>query len=297
MNKLHTCLFALLVVALSGCTDHRTQDLTPGSATARLRVSSITQPMTGGTSKISQFIYDGQNRLSRITTYQTPDSTVSEVEQTTYQYDGQNRLTQVRQEATLYPRGNQPNRVAQYTYGYNAAGQVTSIAYANGYTVSPVYSASGVLQSARRFFATGGLTINGGDAFTFTGANLTTYTISYTVAGHGGPAGPPSSLTRTYTYDTNINPFYGTTVIPAPYPDGYVNLASAPGSVVTYFGGVDNVLNLSPANVLTETASTGETNTYLYQYNAAGLPTMRTRTTTGSGTNSTQTLQFSYESY
>jgi len=154
-----------------------------------------------------------------------------------------------------------------------------------------------VLQSARRFFATGGLTINGGDTFTFTGANLTNYTVSYTVAGHGGPAGPPSSLTRAYTYDTNTNPFYGTTVIPAPYPNGYVNLASAPGSVVTYFGGVDNVLNLSPANVLTETASTGETNTYQYQYNAAGLPTTRTRTTTGSGTNSTQTLQFGYEAY
>ena len=297
MKKLHTCLFALLVVVLSACIDHRTQDLTPGSATARLRVSSITQPISGGISKISRFTYDGQNRLQRMTTYQSPDSSIAEVEQTTYQYDGQNRLTQVRQEATLYPRGSQPNRVAQYTYGYNAAGQVTSIAYANGYTIAPVYSASGVLQSARRFFATGGLTINGGDTFTFTGANLTNYTVSYTVAGHGGPAGPPSSLTRAYTYDTNTNPFYGTTVIPAPYPNGYVNLASAPGSVVTYFGGVDNVLNLSPANVLTETASTGETNTYQYHYNAAGLPTTRTRTTTGSGTNSTQTLQFGYEAY
>ena len=232
MKKLHTCLFALLVVVLSACIDHRTQDLTLGSATARLRVSSITQPISGGISKISRFTYDGQNRLQRMTTYQSPDSSIAEVEQTTYQYDRQNRLTQVRQEATLYPRGSQPNRVAQYTYGYNAAGQVTSIAYANGYTIAPVYSASGVLQSARRFFATGGLTINGGDTFTFTGANLTNYTVSYTVAGHGGPAGPPSSLTRAYTYDTNTNPFYGTTVIPAPYPNGYVNLASAPGSVV-----------------------------------------------------------------
>lgn len=297
MHKLYTYLVAVTVVALSACTDHRVQDLTPGSATARLRVSLITQLVTGGISKISQFTYDGQNRLQRIITYQSPDSSVSEVEQTTYQYDGQNRLTQVRQEATLYPRGSQPNRVAQYTYGYNAAGQVTSIAYANGYTISPVYSTSGVLQSAHRYFATGGLTISGSDSFTFTGANLTNYVVSYTVAGHGGPAGPPSSLTRAYTYDTNTNPFYGTTVIPAPYPNGYVNLASSPGSVVTYFGGVDNVLNLSPANVLTETASTGETNTYQYQYNPAGLPTMRTRTTTSSGTNSTQTLQFSYETY
>ena len=64
--------------------------VTPGAN--RLRVKRIEQVTTVTTAM--DFAYDGQNRLSSITGYRTPDSTAAPVERTHYQYDAQNRLAQ-----------------------------------------------------------------------------------------------------------------------------------------------------------------------------------------------------------
>ena len=122
--------------------------------------------------------------------------------------------------------------------------------------------------------------------FTFTGNSLTSVAASSTGTGLGGPLGP-QSRNVTFTYDTNINPFYGVFVIPAPYI-----YATAPGGIInfyTFYGGIANELTLSQNNVLS-----GDGATYSYTYNAANLPTSRTTTTGGSVT---ETLRFEYETY
>ncbi|WP_229374916.1 hypothetical protein [Fibrella rubiginis] len=115
-NRLLTGFIGLLLVgALLSCVDHRSFIVTPGAD--RLRVKTIEQVTTGTT--MMDFAYDGQNRLSSITSYRTPDSTAFPVEKTFYQYDTQNRLIQVQHSEVR--RGS---RTETYTLTYNTAGQL-----------------------------------------------------------------------------------------------------------------------------------------------------------------------------
>ncbi|GAB3568530.1 hypothetical protein GCM10027578_21220 [Spirosoma luteolum] len=289
-----TTLTLLFVALLTACTDHR---IAPGAPAARQRVKTIVLDKGDGITNVTSFSYDATGRLAGLIAYQTPDSTQAAVDYTTYQYDAQNRLAFVRRETRLFPRGSQPNSIEQYTYTYNQAGQATSLAYANGYTLAFRYDGAGQLTGAGRSFSTGGLIISGGDSYTFMGGNLTSYSTSVSVAGHGGPAGPPSGVSSTLTYDTKTNPFFGRFIIPAPYPSGFINLTFGPGAVVTYFGGVDNALTLSQNNVLTEILSNGQSVSYAYQYDGSGLPTRRVKTTPSTSGTTTETLLFSYETY
>jgi YD repeat-containing protein len=276
---------------VSACSDHLTSSPTPGAADSRLRVKRITQEVSANVAKVSQFQYDAQGRLGAIRLYQSPDSTISEVEQVVYQYD-QNRLLQLRREVTLYPRNSQPNLVEQYTYAYDAAGKITGLTYANGFALTFAYNSANQLASSGRFFATSGLTLTGSDSFTFTGSNLTGVTSVRSIPTRGGPALSSTSVS-TFTYDGKANPFYGVYIIPAPYPNGFVNLTFSPRLVETYFGGVDNALTLSQNNILSSLAN-GVTTTYEYEYNAANLPVVR-RTNVNNVV--TQTLRFEYETY
>ena len=78
-------LFGLILISLAACTDQFTLPDTPGSTTRRFRVRSLTLDLLNNLQKVSLFRYDGQNRLSSILTYQTPDSSVAPVEYSTYQ--------------------------------------------------------------------------------------------------------------------------------------------------------------------------------------------------------------------
>jgi hypothetical protein len=299
---LYLCLF-LAAGWLAACSDHLNPAVSPGSTSTRLRVKSMTLDLPGGLAKVSTFTYDALGRLGGIKTYQTPDSTVSELETSLYQYDAQNRLTNLRHELTPFPRGSQQNRVEEYRYVYNPAGQVSGIDYVNGFSLTFSYNDANKLVSSRRQFLFSGIDQFGGDQFTFTGDNLTRLNSTRSLPLRG-PSGDFKSDV-VFTHDDKVNPFYGVFVIPAPFPAGFVDMRSSTRQVETYFGGIENVLNLSRNNVLTKVAlntttiagtSTSSTSTsvYQYEYNAQNLPTLRTTTT-----NSvlTETLRLAYETY
>lgn len=300
-RRLRTLLtVAVLTSLLIACSDHRTPDITPGSSTLRQRVKSITQELPNASvAKVSLFSYDVQNRLASILTFQAPDSSIAPVELSVYQYDAQNRLIQLRREVVRRAPSYSANPVESYALKYNELGQVSGLS-TGGIGLDFTYDKANRLVSSHRDFSTSGLTQDGSDKFTFAGSNLTALE-SYRRFSLRGPGGFLGSVdNRTFTYDDKLNPFFGNYIIPAPYPAGFRSPASS-SSVITYFGGVDNVLNLSSNNVLTEVISTGTTNTYQYQYNAANLPTVRTTTTLYTKTTieaaMTETLRFGYEGY
>ncbi|GAB3643279.1 hypothetical protein [Spirosoma arcticum] len=307
-------IYLILVLLISGlwsCFDHRIPSITPGSPTTRLRVKTLTLDQPNNQAKVSSFTYDGQGRLRSILTYQTPDSSASVIEYSNYQYDGRNRLTQLRREVVLHPRSGQPNPAEQYIYSYNGAGQVAEITYVNGGSVALFYNGDNQLARGNGAFPVPltGFTFRESLLFTFTGKNLTNYTKENNVFTKGGPSIVVTTV-KTFAHDDKVNPFYGVYVIPSPYVDQFVNVTSAPGSPYTYFGGVDNVFNLSQNNVQTEVSTVSSvgsgvstpytvTTSYQYQYNGANLPTVRIRTTTEPGPFGPQveTLRFEYESY
>lgn len=296
MPRFFTYLILLLVAGgMLACLDHRIPAVTPGSTTTRLRVKTLTQDLPNNAAKVSSFTYDAQGRLSSILAYQTPDSTVSEIEYSTYQYDSQNRLISLRRAVVAFPRPpvGQPYPTEQYTYTYNADGRLAEINYLNGFRVSFSYDGSGRLAGSNRIFGVSGLTLRGSDQFTFTGNNLTGLTSERNIPSRGGND-PIVRSNTTYTHDDKVNPFYGIYVIPLP-SSRFVNLQFGPGSPGTYFGGIDNVLTLSQNNVLTEGGSVS----YQYQYNAANLPTVRVKSVINPFDSSvtTETLRFAYESY
>jgi hypothetical protein len=286
----------LLAGTLMSCEDHRSQVVTPGAN--RLRVKRIEQQVTTASPPVTtlmDFAYDGQNRLSSILAYRTPDSTAFPVEQTLYQYDAQNRLTGVRRSEIR--RGS---RTDGYGLEYNASGQLQRLIASSAIYISPRYDAGNQLTGYFKDIGVGGLTSTGSGSFTFTSGNLTAASESFAVyrSGQGGGAPPvyARGFQATYTYDaTGINPFYGTFIIPAPGVFLFDPGSSASlGPIYTLYGGLDNFFNLSRNNVET-VSGTGITETrYSYTYNAAGLPTSRTTTTAG---NVTEVLRFEYESY
>lgn len=285
-----------LTVGFLSCEDHRIPAVSPGSVTDRMRVKTVTQEVAdmGGrkinsAQKISSFNYDAQGRLSMINTFQSPDSTVAPVENTVFEYDAQNRLTHARREI-VRRSGSIPNPYELYTYSYNAAGQMTQLNYtsgdANNWEIKLQYDAGNHLKSSYKVFSISGIFYSESNEYTFTGKNVTsvirttmlTRTLTTTNTG-----------TINFTYDTNINPFYGIFVIPAPFIGQLSNPQGGNLSYYTYYGGIDNLLNLSQNNLLNDGSST-----YAYTYNGSHLPT--TRTTTYQG-RVTETLHYEYENY
>jgi YD repeat-containing protein len=308
-TRLLSYLIYLMVGGLVSCSDHPFQPLvTPGSTANRLRVKTLTLDLPNNQAKVSSFRYDAQGRLSSIVAYQTPDSTVSDIQYSVYQYDGQNRLTGLRRSVLPYPRpqGNALNLIEQYTYSYNADGRVSEISHSGGLTWRFGYNSAGQLASGSVSYSHPRFSIQGSLAFTFTGNNLTQTVGGTSITYQGMPPGTstgfPGVSTATYTYDDKLNPFYGVFVIPSPF-GGPGNVLLSPSIPTAFFGGIDNVLHLSQNNVLTDIPPSGgfrESITYQYQYNAANLPTVRIKTSTAPAPNSTvtvETLRFEYESY
>ncbi|GAB3790026.1 hypothetical protein GCM10028818_59520 [Spirosoma horti] len=287
----------LLVFAFSACTDHRLPEVIPGSGTRRLRVKTITQDLPNNTAKVSAFKYDAQGRLGSIITYETPDSTVAPVENNVYTYDAQNRLTQLRQDIvsrSVYS----PNPVTTYNFSYNTAGQVVSLveSVSGGgvWGVNPQYNTGNQVVGSTKSYDLPGVQIRESSAFTHTGNNITFVSTTYTTIRN--ITSPPVTVNTTLTYDTNVNPFYGVFVIPAPY--GLSTIAPSPGSGTiinySYYGGISNLLNLSQNNVLSAVNGSGQTTTYTYTYNSANLPTSRITTDRGF---LAETLHYEYETY
>jgi hypothetical protein len=289
----------LLAGGLSGCLDHRIPSITPGLPVSRLRVKKMILELPDNVAKVSLFNYDTKGRLNSILIYQTPDSTISELDYNYYRYDEQDRLTGYRREVVLYPRGNRENAIDTYSFGYDETDKLNQMAHLNGFFVGFTYGSNNQLTRANKSFGVPGLAIREVDSFTSTGNNLTGFQYDVSITAMGGlPFGGPGN-TNTYTHDDKLNPFYGVFLIPAPYPKGFVYLLNNYAQAITYFGGTDNVLNLSQNNVLTETSLNSKT-TYQYQYNAANLPTVRVKTTTATKpfeSVSVETLRFEYESY
>ncbi|GAB3883807.1 RHS repeat domain-containing protein [Spirosoma agri] len=299
--------FCLLAGGLVSCFDHRFPDITPGSTPARLRVKSLTEELANNVVRITAFRYDPQGRLSSLVSFQPPDSSMVTIYYSNFRYDAQNRLIQLQRIAVPSPRpagGVVSGPVENYAYAYNGAGQVSSIAYTNGLTWSYTYNSDNRLASASAVYSHPRFSIRGNLQFTFTGKNLTQTIggtgITYQGMPPGTSVGFPGVHSADYTHDDKINPFYGLFVIPSA-ASGFVNILSGPSTPGALFGGTDSVLTLSQNNVLTETPPSGytaETIRYQYQYNAANLPTERTKVTTFPNSSSTtDVLRFDYESY
>ncbi|MVM35968.1 hypothetical protein GO755_38500 [Spirosoma sp. HMF4905] len=280
----------LLFISFFGCTDHRIPSVTPGAT--RLRVKTITQEGSNGTSKVSAFKYDAQGRLSLIIGYQTPDSSTASLENTIFQYDAQNRLTQA-QHSQIRPG----SYTETYTFTYNGAGQVSGLRnMPSTFGVGIQYNSANQPSTYTKGINVGGLLSSGSGSFTFTGNNVTASSDLFTVTRLGEPSSAPKygwSANTTFTYDDKINPFYGVFIIPAPG----VFLPSAGvgsfGPFYTYYGGIDNKLNFSQNNVASATDG-GVVTLYSYTYNAADLPTKRV---TARGNSVVETLYFEYENY
>ena len=294
----------LLIGLFISCKDH----LTPGSPSDRLRVKSITQAIspnaiTGGTTSVttvSEFTYDLQGRLASINTNQTPDNTIGPVEKSVYQYDAQNRFIQLRRDIdTRNP--NNPTLYEVYKYSYNAAGQVSGINYTNSnngtfFNVNLNYNGVNQLIGSTKSFSFAPLSYQRAQTYSYTGNNLTGI-----VTNTQTNFSPSGTSNITYTFDDKVNPFYGVYLIPAPLPNtSFPSLLSGNGfTYYTYYGGLDNPLNLSQNNLLNAQPLSQPT-TYTYTYNGANLPTSRVTTATNTASNITaviETLYYTYESY
>ncbi|GAB3896831.1 hypothetical protein GCM10028803_14640 [Larkinella knui] len=241
----------------------------------------------------SEFSYDAQGRLHSILTYALPDSTVAPAETSVYTYDGQNRLTQMRRDIR---RATTPGLYEIYTYTYNGAGQLSKLDYANNlgdgdnvWAVTLQYSPLNQLASSHKSFATGGVSYTDYSVYTFTGKNLTELVSTRTLT-RNVPS--TNTITTDFTFDTKTNPFYGVYIIPSPFVNGFSNPHSGNLDYYTYYGGIDNVFNLSRNNVLTSVAS-NRTITYAYTY-VGDLPATRIKTEPNSPQ---ETLTYAYETY
>lgn len=299
-HLLRGLLSLFFTVGLLSCNDHRIPAVTPGSPTDRLRVKSITQETPDQSAradlakKVSLFSYDMQGRLSSMLTFQTPDSTVAPVELSHYTYDAQNRLTQLRHEI-VRRSGADPKPYELYVYDYNMAAQVAKLDYSNNnlgegdpiWKVTFQYSPDNWLRSSVKSYNLTPISYTENSEYTFTGKNLTKV-VTATRLFRSPATTITGSETINFTHDSGLNPFYGVFVIPAPYT-AFSNPHLGILDYYTYYGGFDNVLNLSKNNVI----SAGST-TYAYTYNSANLPLTRTTTTDGKVT---EILQYDYESY
>ena len=302
----------LLAGALFACSDHPLYPVTPGLSAERLRVKTITHliGLHQNQQKVSLFRYDSQGRLSSITAYLLPDSSLGPVERNTYQYDAQNRLIQ--HQRVITRPAFYGGTIEQHLVSYNNAGQLSEIRYFNDtdspgtpiltFTATPGFTNSNKLQSYQKVLSPTFFQSPPSDVrirselllsnVTFTGDNLTAYHRQFITNDLGSFISTVDS-DQTLTYDNKINPFYGFYIIPQP-SGTIINIRERFFSTEAYYGGLDNLFNLSRNNVLSEESTNAPSiTTYEYTYNAANLPT----TQTIRRTNFLQKIAFEYESY
>ncbi|GAB4018103.1 hypothetical protein GCM10028773_16710 [Spirosoma koreense] len=260
--------------------------------------------------KVSAFQYDLQGRLGSIVAYLIPDSSQGPVERNTYQYDAQNRL--VLHQRTITRPSFYRGTTEQHKITYNANGQVEAIKYYNDsdspgtpiltYTALPQFTAQNKLQNYQKqlspTFLTGSGVVRRDDLtlsnIVFTGDNLTAFHRQRTTNDIGSFISTVDS-DDSFTYDDQLNPFYGLYFIPEPL--GYIIdiRQQLPTNQIYYYGGLDNWLNLSRNNILTYTTSNAPSvTTYQYNYNAAHLPISRTISTSNT---ILERITYQYESY
>ncbi|UFH52607.1 hypothetical protein [Spirosoma sp. KNUC1025] len=301
MKATHLLLWFVCLLFASveffGCQDHVIPGVPPGSGPSRLRVKTLTQiiPPDGNVNSVSSltnisaFEYDAQGRLGKINTFYAPSNTPAEVN--TYQYDAQNLLTEHKREIVSL------NYTEKHQYSYSG-GQVNNILYLNNagsggsppvpwFNVHYNYS-NGILTSSKQSLLQSiGISFLKEFAYGFTDNNLTSLTVTGGI-NKGGPAFPTTS-TSTSTYDNKVNPFYGVYIIPL--PGKVINVISGGLLDFAFYGGLDNLLNLSRNNLL---ASAPSNTSYSYQYNGNNLPTQRITTT---NSKVVETLTYEYETY
>jgi len=257
----------LTLTLLVSCTDHE-----PTDPLDRLRVKSMTRSTPfddiKGLKEVNTFTYDSENRLVSILSYQTPDSTAALIGRTTYEYDLENRVSIVK-------RSIKPLGFEAYKYTYDSDGKVATLDYDAGnfdtYHITYKYSGNTLESSLRKFDFNSSIRFTCEESYLFTGQNLSKVNRVRTIEK------VTSSVTEnslTFTYDNKKNPFYGVYVVP------FSNLPARPTngdffSYYTYYGGYDNFLTFSPANVLSQFNSSNDQTYYEYQYNDAGFPTRR----------------------
>jgi hypothetical protein len=289
----------LLIASLTRCSDHR--DLAPKPERLRVKTLTHTRSDAPGIQKLSVFSYDAQGRLGAILAYQLPDSTLVPVEHNTYQYDALNRLTKHRrqfyQRTLILPDTLPALRYEEEKFIYGPTGPPTQLLYTNNatgsadlwYTVDLAYnSGTGQLTTARQRLTPTefGIGYHVYRTLTFTGDNVSSVETDYSLCAKSACS---SGLTTTpYTYDDKINPFFGIQVIPNP-TGRIVSVLSGNLTTSDYYGGVDNLYNLSRNNTLSEGGTV-----FTYTYNSANLPTSRSTTDRFGLTN---TLTFEYETY
>ncbi|UHG90945.1 hypothetical protein [Spirosoma oryzicola] len=294
--------FGLLFLILDACQPADSPAVTPGPPAStstpanRVRIKSLSQDMPNNARKITAFTYDAQGRLSSLLSYESPDSTVTWIEKSSYQYDVQNRLIQHQYQQIARPNSIFGPMTYRHQYSYTSTGQLSEIRYAysnfalpgqraidlsvlnNANTLAiiayPRYNASGqVLELKKVIYQQGQQTaFTLSYEFSYTGSNVTSTT--NTNSGYQGSVPYKQTDQYSLTFDDKINPFYGLYVIPKYY-----------GGINDYFL---NLHTLSPNNVRTIGGLT-----YRYEYNEANLPTVRYTYSD----KLVETLRFDYESY
>ncbi len=275
----------LLISLLVACSDHRF----PGLAPNRLRLKTLTE-VIGSNQLISEFIYDGQGRLSNIKTYRKD---TARLEYTSYVYDNQNKLTQLQRTIQTHLTPDPPRtKTDSYTFSYGTGNQITEIRYTNNAVDSLNFICKPTYNTANQIVGNSVESFNGYQfnqfttQFTYTNKNLTTARITFL------PTGQVSEFN--FTYDTKVNPFYGIIM-----PIATLNLdpvTISPVSVFVYPAKNDGIANLMSLNQNNPT-SDGYYD-FVYTYNNLGLPTSRTAFRAGFPDRIVMgTLNFEYESY
>lgn len=306
MNTIHLRQLFVALLLISGlwsCNDHLIPITPPGAANLRIKkITSYREPATiytpGGSyvepiiASVSLLRYDAQGRLSAVFSYQTPDSTLGQVEQSTYTYDAQNRLTRLTHEV-IRRSGISPNPVETYTYSYNGAGRVAFVLYKNNLaknkdidvTETPKYDATNRVVGSVVAFRNGLTTSYVGEEYQYTGNNVTR---SRSVnSNNPDPVFTANEIfSNLLYYDTGLNPFYGTPVVLNPKR---LQNELTPSS---YTRVVSNQFDLSQNLFFT---ISGGRNLIDYTFNGSNLPLTRRAYTIGVQLGDIR--QYEYESY
>ena len=277
----------LLITTLFACDDHRF----PGLSPSRVRLKTLTE-QSGSLQLVSEFQYDQKGRLSGIKT-QKSDSARSE--QSTYTYDNQNRLSQIQRVIQIIlpvlPQEPPIMKTDTYTFSYSGAGQIAEIRYVNNAAVGllfvckPLYDAAGQIIGNQVDSYNGYQSVQFASQFSYANSNLTTAQVTFSSSGQ--------TSGYAFTYDSNVNPFYGIIM-----PIATLNLdpvTIAPISVFVYppkNDGIANLLSLSRNNILSDGY-----NEYVYTYTSSGLPITRTARSPFPDHFVRGTLYFEYESF
>lgn len=266
----------------------------------RLRIKSITGNKPYLKNTISVFQYEEHGRLSTVTSYQIPDSSSGTIEKSSYQYNSQGQLIEFKKRVFLH-EGSMKEYFVLFTYTYDSEGRISSF--------TSFHSNQGRGRQFTKTFKYDLLNRISGSAITptlpehnelrykqfndlaYTGDNVTSN--MYSESHYEGTTISSGYGKIIYAFDTNVNPFYGFPIIPAP--------GSFSGQFYEFYS-FDNLLSLSKNNLLSikldnENKSTNmyvSTITYAYTYNAQKMPTSRTTTINGK---TDEKLTFVYESY